>query len=145
MIGIDTNILLCAVYPKALNHEKAKAILETWKESSDLVIAELVLVELYQLLMNPLVIKKKLSASEAVQMIEVFRKNPKWQLVENAPVMDEVWRIAGKDGFARRRLFDVRLGLTLQHHGVTQFATANTKDFMDLGFERVWNPLMEQV
>ena len=145
MIGIDTNILLCAVYPKAVGHEKAKAILEEWKESDDIVIVELVLVELYQLLMNPLVISKKLSATEAVQIIEVFRQNPKWHLVENAPVMDEVWRIAGKDGFARRRLFDVRLALTLKHHGVTHFATANTKDFEDLGFERVWNPLLEEV
>jgi len=37
---------------------------------------------------------------------------------------------------------DIRLALTLQHHGVTDFATVNTSDFCDVGFRRVWNPLM---
>jgi len=58
--------------------------------------------------------------------------------------MDRVWQAAGKKGFARRRIFDVRLGETLRHHGVTQFATANVKDFETLGFEKVWNPLEEE-
>lgn len=30
----------------------------------------------------------------------------------------------------------------LRHHGVTELATANTKDFADFGFDRVWNPLL---
>jgi hypothetical protein len=29
----------------------------------------------------------------------------------------------------------------LIHHGVKTLATTNTKDFQELGFERVWNPL----
>ncbi len=31
---------------------------------------------------------------------------------------------------------------TLLQQGVTEFATVNLKDFQDLGFERVWNPLI---
>ncbi len=145
MIGIDTNLLLYALHPKVKEHEKAKEILEFWGKSTSVVIAELVLVELYQLIRNPVVIGKEISAKEAVKIINAFRSNPKWQLVENAPIMDEVWRVAGKNSFARRRMFDVRLALTLQHHGVTHLATANTKDFLDLGFERVWNPLIEEM
>ena len=38
-------------------------------------------------------------------------------------------------------VFDARLALTLRHHGVTAFATANEKDFQEFGFERLWNPL----
>lgn len=34
-----------------------------------------------------------------------------------------------------------RLALTLRHHGVTEFVTANVKDFEGFGFTRVWNPL----
>ncbi|MFM8358316.1 MAG: hypothetical protein ACKOET_07130 [Verrucomicrobiota bacterium] len=30
----------------------------------------------------------------------------------------------------------------LRHDGVTEFATANVKDFEGFGFERVWNPLL---
>jgi len=28
-----------------------------------------------------------------------------------------------------------------RHHGVTEFATANVKDFEGFGFARVWNPI----
>ncbi|NJK91406.1 MAG: type II toxin-antitoxin system VapC family toxin [Blastochloris sp.] len=44
-----------------------------------------------------------------------------------------------KTGF--RHIIDARLAFTLRHHGVTHFATANTKHFESFGFERVWNPL----
>jgi hypothetical protein len=54
--------------------------------------------------------------------------------------MDRVWQAAGQPGFARRRVFDARLGQTLLHHGVTELATANAKDFAGLGFERVFSP-----
>jgi predicted nucleic acid-binding protein len=37
---------------------------------------------------------------------------------------------------------DARLALTLRHHGVTEFATSNVKDFEGFGFNRVWNPLV---
>lgn len=145
MIGIDTNLLLYALSPVAQEHEKAKEILESLADSTSLVIAELVLVELYLLIRNPVIVGKEITAKKAVEIIEIFRSNPKWQLVENAPVMDEVWRIVGRDGFARRKIFDVRLALTFQHHGVTHLATSNKKDFKDLGFERVWNPLIEEM
>lgn len=42
-----------------------------------------------------------------------------------------------------RVLFDARLALTLRHHGVTELATCNTKDFQGYGFTRVWDPLAD--
>lgn len=109
---------------------------------SNVVIAELVLIELYQLLRNPKVMSKELSGAEAVDVIDTFRNHPLWRIVENAPVMEHIWPIARKPDFARRKMFDLCLGYTLLHHGVTQFATANISDFKDVGFERLWNPLM---
>ena len=58
--------------------------------------------------------------------------------------MPDVWHWAAKRMFATRRIIDVRLALTLRHHRVTEFATANVKDFAGLGFARVWNPLTEK-
>jgi hypothetical protein len=55
--------------------------------------------------------------------------------------MDVVWELAGDRDFARRRIFDARLALTLRHGGVTHFVTTNVKDFEGWGFEKVWNPL----
>jgi len=39
------------------------------------------------------------------------------------------------------RIVDARLGLALRQHGVNQFATVNTRDFQEFGFQRLWNPL----
>jgi predicted nucleic acid-binding protein len=73
----------------------------------------------------------------------MLRANPRWALIETAPVMEKVWTIAAQPGIARRRAFDARLAFTLRHHGVQRFATRNVKDFDGFGFERVWDPLTE--
>lgn len=111
------------------------------KDEDEMVICELVLVELYLLLRNEKIIYKKLSPQVICTLINKFRTHPTWRLIENAPVMTEVWKQTATQQFARRRIFDIRLAFTLQHHGVKQFATANTKDFKGLGFDKVWNPL----
>jgi hypothetical protein len=41
----------------------------------------------------------------------------------------------------RRRIYDLRLGMSLVAQGVTELATVNLKDFEGIGFQRVWNPL----
>ena len=56
--------------------------------------------------------------------------------------MDAVWKQAAAKNFAIRRIVDLRLGLSLVSCGVTEFATTNTKDFQQIGFSRVWNPLV---
>jgi hypothetical protein len=66
-----------------------------------------------------------------------------WKIVEAAPVMENVWKSTGEEGFAFRRIIDLRLGQTLLYTGVTHFATSNVKDFKQLGFEKVWNPFTE--
>ena len=54
---------------------------------------------------------------------------------------DELWGLAAETSFARRRIYDARLALSLRRQGVTELATANVKDFQDFGFARVWNPV----
>ncbi|MEI6211754.1 MAG: TA system VapC family ribonuclease toxin [bacterium] len=142
MLSIDTNILFAACEATAPHHANARRFLESNRDNADLVLCELVLVELYLLLRNPAIVASPLSAREACRLILALRQNPSWRLVDHASVMDAVWARAGRDPFARRRVIDIRLALTLQHHGVTDFATVNTSDFCDVGFRRVWNPLM---
>lgn len=141
MISIDTNILLYAYNRDCPEHERAFAFVTSCSERDDVALCDLVLVELYILLRNPAVIAKPLSADQAADVCRAYRRNPRWRLLENAPVMDQVWTMARQPGFARRRIFDARLALTLVHHGVTGFASANTRHFADLGFASVWNPL----
>lgn len=46
-----------------------------------------------------------------------------------------------RDDAAFRKLYDARSVLTMTAQGVTEFATANVKDFEGLGFRKVWNPI----
>ena len=48
---------------------------------------------------------------------------------------------AATPGIARRRIYDTRTALCLRSFGITEFATANVKDFDGFGFKDVWNPI----
>ncbi len=142
MISIDTNILIYARVESAPWHAPARAFLENLGGERGVVIAELVLVEFYMALRNPAILEPPLDAATAAAECQLLRGHPRWALAEHADVMDAVWRDAAGVGFARRRIIDVRLARTLVAHGVTDFATANVHDFQDIGFARVWNPLV---
>ena len=141
MLGIDTNILAYARLARSPWHDKAKNFLQGLADDPQVVISEQVLVELYLLLRNEKILSPPLSAEAAVRECSIFRSHPRWQLVDSANVMDRVWPLAAARSFPRRKIFDVRLAGFLQSYGVTRFATANVKDFENLGFEEVWNPL----
>lgn len=141
MLSIDTNILFPAFESTAPSHESARAFLASHQSNQTFVLCELVLVELYLLLRNPAVVERPLSAPAASALCQTLRQNPCWRLVDHAPVMDKVWLRAAEPDFSRRRIIDARLAETLIHHGVTEFATVNQRDFRGFKFHRVWNPL----
>ncbi len=141
MISFDTNLVVYAANADAPEQPAAAAFLKSLSERRDVVICELMLVEVYLKLRNGRVLRNPLDAPAAAAHCQAFRKNASWTLVETAPVMEEVWKMAGQKTFAFRRIIDARLALTLRYHGVTEFATTNEKDFLEFGFTRVWNPL----
>ena len=143
MISCDTNVLFAVVNPDDSHHAIARRFIEGYASNMQFVLAEQVLVELYCLLRNPMIQKRPLSAAEAAKVITSIRQNPSWAIVDvpSAPsVMNEVWRRVAKPNFARRRIHDLRLALTLRHWGVDEFYTRNTKDFQDIGFSKLINP-----
>ncbi len=146
MIGLDANLLLYAYAEAAPEHVPARLFLESLAENHSVAVSEFTLMEFYLLLRNPVVLEKPLSAEEAVAVIGSYRSHPCWRIPgfppSSKPLHDMLWSLAGKSPFARRRIYDVRTALTLQAVGVDEFATANVKDFKDLGFKRVWNPLL---
>ncbi|MBT9558180.1 MAG: PIN domain-containing protein [Myxococcales bacterium] len=143
LLSVDTNILVHASNSASPQHEQARAYVAELARRRDVVICELMLVELYLKLRSERIFPKPLTAEQASTVCTAYRNNRAWRLVDAAPVMDEVWRFAATPGFAFRRIVDVRLGLTLRHAGVTDFATANVRDFRDLGFVRVFDPLVQ--
>jgi toxin-antitoxin system PIN domain toxin len=141
MLSFDTNLAVHAANCDSASHAQSRGFIESLAARRDVAICELMLVELYLKLRNERIFTRPLTAAQAVAVCTAYRSNQAWQLIDCAPVMDDVWGLAAKSGFAFRRIIDVRLARTLLHHGVTEFATANVRDFAKLGFERVWNPL----
>ena len=128
-------------------HPEARQYLESVTESADFALCELVLFELYGLLRNPVVCRQPYSAPEAARVIQRFRGHRRWAVLDypgpQAGLMKKVWEAAAQNTFPYKRIYDLRLALTLRHHGVTEFATRNVKDFEGCGFQRVWNPMEE--
>ena len=147
MLSIDTNLLFFAYAADRPEHEKAAEWLEGLVSRRDVALSEFILVEFYNLLRNPAVLKKPLSAPEAAEVIHSYRRHPHWKRLgfprDGRRMHDELWTLAATPGLPRRRIFDARQAYALLHHGVRSFATANVKDFEGLGFERVWNPLLK--
>jgi toxin-antitoxin system PIN domain toxin len=145
MLSIDTNLLFHAFNEDSPSHAAAYAWLGSLQGDDEVAISEFILAELYGLLRNPAVLKQPLDADEAVEVIETYRRHPRWRLigfpVESRPLHDALWQKARRKDFAFRRLYDARSALTLTAQGVTEFATVNVKDFEGLGFRKVWNPL----
>jgi predicted nucleic acid-binding protein len=101
-----------------------------------------VLVEIYMQLRNPAILREPLSGAAAADLCDLLRANPEWQLVDCEPaVCERLWQWAKSTSSAFRRIIDAGLAFTLQHHGVTEIATANVRDFDEFGFERLRNPI----
>jgi toxin-antitoxin system PIN domain toxin len=142
MLSFDTNIAVYAANAGSPFHDRARDFLQSLATRKDIAICELVLVELYLKLRNEKIFSRPLTATQAAAVCQAYRKNQAWTLIESAPVMENVWELAAQNNCAFRRIIDLRLAHTLLHHGVTEFATANEKDFVGQGFLRVWNPLL---
>ncbi len=148
MLSIDTNILLHGFNEDSPRNEAAMAWLESIASDEDVAISELILAEFYGLLRNSAVLKQPLSPDEAVEVIQTYRTHPRWRLIgfpaESRPLHDTLWKSARAKDFAFRKIYDTRSALTMTAQGVTEFATANVKDFEGLGFRKVWNPLQSR-
>jgi uncharacterized protein len=142
MTAVDTNLLFAWLNRDHPWHAHAARWFASQAANPNLVLCELCLVELYGLLRNPTVVRRPLDGAGAVAVIQRLRAHPQWELLDYpGGLMNEVWPAAGTEGFARRRIYDARLALTLRHAGVAEFATTNVRDFDGFGFTRVWNPL----
>lgn len=147
MLSIDANLLLYAYSEAAPEHQGALGFITAQSTNKDVALSEFVLAEFYLLLRNPAVVKRPLSAHEAAQVIQSYREHPVWKTLGFPPtsreVHTELWQHAATPAIARRRIYDARTALCLRAFGVSEFATANVKDFEGFGFKKVWNPVTQ--
>jgi toxin-antitoxin system PIN domain toxin len=144
MLSIDANLLLYCYSEASPHHTAARLFIESVSAREKVALSEFILTEFYLLLRNPAVLVEPLTAPEAVAVIQTYRQHPRWRTLGFPPgsreLHAELWKRSATPGIARRRIYDTRTALALRAFGVTEFATANVKDFEDFGFERVWNP-----
>jgi toxin-antitoxin system PIN domain toxin len=145
MMSCDTNVLFAALDAESVCHAAAVEYLHGVNDSEGFGLCELVLIELYGLLRNPVVSRRPQGGAEVARVIQRFRSHPRWLVLDypgaQSDVMKKLWEMAAGNDFPYRRIYDARLALTLRHHGVAEFATRNVKDFQGFGFKRVWDPL----
>ena len=142
MIACDTNIFLHAANQGSPLSVRAREFLNDQKESQDFAVCELILFELYMQLRNPAIFVKPLSAAQSHDYCQIYRRNAAWQIIDFDPaITPQLWQWANVSDHGFRQLIDARIAFTLLHHGVSEFATANVRDFQAFGFEGVWNPL----
>ena len=110
ILSLDTNLLLYAQNRDCPEHESARRFVEDCAARDDIAICDLVLLELYQLLRNPAVLSTPLNAPDAAAVCATWRDNPRWALIENAPVMDKVWALPGA-----RTSLDVPYSMPVSH------------------------------
>ena len=141
----DTNLFIHAADPDSPHHAKARQFFNTVAvdtNNHEFVLCELVLIELYMQLRNAAIFANPYSARESADYCAELKQNLVWRCVDyDSAVASGLWQWARSTKAGMRRVIDARLALTLKHHGVTHFATANVKDFQEFGFESVWNPL----
>lgn len=142
MISADTNLFLYAANSASPHHQAAMGFFHSVATNPDFVVCELVLVEIYMQLRNPSVMRKPLDAQAAAKFCGTLKTHPVWQQVDYVgDISNDLWKWATTNTRGFRHIIDARLALTLVHHGVTDFATANVKDFQSFSFRKVWFPL----
>ena len=144
IVSADTNLFLHAANPDSPHHAAAGRFFAGEAAGGQrFLLCGLVVVEIYMQLRNPAVFKKPKSAREAAAFCQTLRSNPIWEHADYEPdVAPPLWKWAAETGGGFRQIIDARLALTLRHHGVTHFATANEKHFEGFSFQKVWNPLV---
>ncbi len=145
MLSIDANLLLYSYSEASPQHELVRAFIAETSAREDVALSEFILTEFYLLLRNPAVLDHALSAPKAVAVIQSYRQHPRWKVFGFPPSSRELhadlWQHAAVPGIARRRIYDTRTALCLRAFGVTEFATANVKDFGGFGIDKDWNPI----
>jgi predicted nucleic acid-binding protein len=143
MNSLDTNILLYATNTGASEHVKALAVVNTMLASpSEWILADQVLWEYYKALRHPKILQKPRTAAQAAEQVRFLRERSGVACCAyEIAFFDDVLLALEKPRFPYQRTHDTVLAATLRRHGVKIFHTRNEKDFADLGFNEVVNPI----
>lgn len=143
MNSLDTNILVYAANMAAPEHGRALAIVNAMlARPAEWILADQVLWEFYKALRHPKILQKPRTAMQAAAQIRFLREQSGVACCAyETSLFDAIVSKLDKPRFPYQRTHDVILGVTLRRQGVKVFHTRNEKDFADVGFEKVINPI----
>lgn len=141
--SLDTNILVYAHNADAAESSAALRFLERIAAApSEWIVADQALWELYRAIRNPNILRVPLDAAGAMARVRTLRVSSGiGQCAYEASMFSHIASILERPRTSYRRTHDILLAVTLLRNGVTEFYTHNPKDFADLGFERVIDPI----
>lgn len=91
---------------------------------------------------NTVVLQKPLNSRQASECIQWYRESSGWlQCAWEPALMKELYPFWENSAFPARNSFDLKLAITLKYHGVEELYTRNIKNFTDLNFFSLFNPL----
>jgi len=143
MNSLDTNILIYAANSDAPEHAKALTVVNLMLANpSEWILSDQVLWELYKALRHPKILQKPRTSAQATAQVRFIReKSGVACCTYEIGFFDEVLALLEKPRFPYQRTHDSVLGMTLLKHGVKTFYTRNEKDFTDIPFPKVINPI----
>lgn len=139
MISLDAGILYAAVNARSPRFQAARALVGQLASSTEIVLAEQVLVQLYGAL-------RCAGAAEAARVIRFLRRNPNWRVVDvqsSRVAMNAVWDAVLANGEDLASIRRRRLVATLRQNGVTTFYTDEAAAYRALGFDAATDPYAE--
>jgi toxin-antitoxin system PIN domain toxin len=142
VIVVDANLLLYAYHPRAAEHEKSRAWLESVLSGSDLVrFAWLSLWAFLRIATNPRVFEQPLSAAEAEAAISSWLAQPVAGIIEPGERHWDILRGLVRDGQTTGPLvMDAVLAAIALEHGATVCTT--DRDFSRFPGITWMNPLV---
>lgn len=143
MNSLDTNILIYALNSAAPEHAKALAVVNMMLANpSEWILSDQVLWEFYRVMRHRKILHKPRTAVQAAAQIRFIREQSGVACCAyETRLFDEVLSLLQKPRFPYQRTHDAVLGMTLLRHGVKTFYTRNEKDFTDIPFSKVINPI----
>lgn len=143
IVSLDTNILLYAVVEDCPEFPATRELVDGLLEQPEtVVIADQVWFELYRHLRNPRVVARPLAANEAASLIDWYRNRSGWgRCAWDIGLFDQILPVLAAHHRAPRHVFDLVLAATLRDAGITRFYTRNARDFAQLDWFEIDNPI----
>lgn len=144
-ICIDSNILIYAFNAQSQFNVRAEAILEELVRADGFAIADISLIEFYQIITNVKVVSEPISPDNSYKIIKDILLNKKIEVLEtNIDILELTFESAANNNVRKYEIYDHLIANLCKHNNIKKFITANDKDFKKYDFFEVINPFSGQ-